>query len=353
MSETASTALVKLQVVVEGQRQLAELSNKFKTTTKDAELAAVKMKAAFAGAAIGAAAIASVTAFGAAIKRSINDMDDLYKASQKIGVGVEELSALKFAAEQSGIGFDALQTAMGKLNKNLADVENGTSEAAKALRSLGITGADSPAAAIEKLSAAFAVMPDGAKKSALAMELFGKAGAQMLPLLNQGAEDIKAATERAKELGVVLDEQTAKSAEAFNDRLDDMRTAMRGIVTKVSTGMLPALEGLATAFAQLARADDDLKDFGANLGELLKTAAIEAARLGGTLYALGKVFGALAAASKEFFTFGGREKVNTIFKELDGDLQKNAAAFEKWKAAIEKPVKIGGVGDEKNLSNEA
>jgi hypothetical protein len=353
MSETASTALVKLQVIVEGQRQLTELSGKFKATTKDAELAAVKMKAAFAGAAIGATAIASVTAFGAAIKRSINDMDDLYKAAQKVGVGVKELSALKFAAEQSGVGFDALQTAMGKLNKNLADVENGTTEAAKALRSLGITGADSPAVAIEKLSAAFAVMPDGARKSALAMELFGKAGAAMLPLLNQGAEGIRAATERARELGVVLDEQTARSAEAFNDRLDDMRTAMRGIVTKVSTGMLPALEGLATAFAGLARADDDLREFGANLGEVLKTVAVEASRLAGTLYALGKIFIALGSASKEFFSVGGREKVNAIFSALDDDLQKNAAAFDKWKAAIEKPVVVGGGKVENSLADEA
>jgi hypothetical protein len=305
------------------------------------------------GAGIGAGLVASLGGAALAIKSSANAMDELYKASQKIGVGVEELSGLKFAAEQSGVAFDALQSSMGKLNKNLADVSSGTSEAAKALRAIGVTGADSPQQALEKLATAFAAMPEGAKRSALAMEIFGKSGAEMLPMLLSGATGLKAMTDRARELGVVIDERTAKQAEAFNDRLGEMRTAMRGIVTKVSTGMLPALEGLATAFSQLARADNDLKDFGEGVGEAFKLIAIEGARLAGTIIALGKVMGAAAAASKEFFTFGGLGKTKTIWDELEADLKKNNAAFEKWKAAIEKPVVIGGGKVENSLADEA
>ena len=101
----------------------------------------------------GLAGAASIGAMVAAFKMAANSMDDMAKASQKIGVTVENLSALNYAAQQSGVSFEGLQSGLKFLNKNLVDVEKGTNDASKALRALGVKGTDSPEQALAKIAA--------------------------------------------------------------------------------------------------------------------------------------------------------------------------------------------------------
>lgn len=69
-------------------------------------------------------------------------------------------------------------------------------------------------------------MPDGADKSALAMKVFGKSGMELIPLLNEGSDGITKLTDRARELGLVFDEQAGRNADAFNDGLDELKGAV-------------------------------------------------------------------------------------------------------------------------------
>lgn len=71
----------------------------------------------------------------------------------------------------------------------------------------------------------FSLLPDGANKTALAVKLFGRSGAELIPLLNQGKEGLAEFDKLASDLGLTLDKETGKAAEDFNDNLTKLKLA--------------------------------------------------------------------------------------------------------------------------------
>jgi methyl-accepting chemotaxis protein len=287
------------KISVDGTQAINQLDKIAKSATGiDSKLGQVgsALKGAFAGAAV----IGAVTAVAGAFKNAANAMDELFKASQKVGVTTESLSRLKYAAEQSGVGFEGLQTGLRKLNKSLADVETGTSSAARALRELGVKGGDSPEEALSKIAEAFASVPDSAQKTALALELFGKSGADLIPLLNEGADGLKELTDRAEKLGLVLDEKTAKQAELFNDSLDDISLSMGAITKQITAGALPALSAFSNTLAGTLSVSESWKTVGKALGETFIFIADKVIILGAALYTSGTYLKAFASAASDF-----------------------------------------------------
>ncbi|MCC7202450.1 MAG: phage tail tape measure protein [Nitrospirae bacterium] len=185
--------------------------------------------------------------------------DELLKASQKTGVAVEELSGLKYAAELSGVSFEQLTTNLGKLSKNLFDAASGTGDAKDAFKKLGVDVKDSNGNlrssedVLIDVAEKFSTMEDGTTKSALAMKIFGKSGADMIPLLNQGAAGIKEATEEAKAFGLVVGEDAAKEAEDFNDNLDRMKGLVKGVATAIGNNLIPAINDLIEAWIEYSK----------------------------------------------------------------------------------------------------
>lgn len=200
--------------------------------------------------ATGAAAIAAGVGLAVLTKSALNNMDALAKQSQMAGVTVESLSALSYAAELSGVSQEDLTKSMVKLTKGMSDAKQGTGEALKGFQALGIDveklgGADG---ALEAIAEQFAGMEDGAGKTALALALFGKAGAAMIPLLNGGADGLRKMNEEAKILGLVISTDTAKAAEQFNDSLTTLGKITTGLVNQYTAGMLPALNNITQGF---------------------------------------------------------------------------------------------------------
>jgi TP901 family phage tail tape measure protein len=174
--------------------------------------------------AIGAAMVAGAGALAVAMKGVINEADKMAKMAQAIGVPIDELSRLKHAADLAGIDLDTLGKAVKRLSAGMLDAsEAGTGPAARAFTMLGIQVRDSannmrPASAVmQELAGRFAKMPNGVEKTALAMRIFGKSGADLIPLLNAGSDGLAEMYAEAEELGIVLDEKTGKAAEEFED----------------------------------------------------------------------------------------------------------------------------------------
>jgi hypothetical protein len=96
-------------------------------------------------------------------------------------------------------------------------------------------------ALLKEVSDKFASYADGAEKSALAQELFGRSGARMISFLNSGSQGLDEMRQEAERLGVVIDGDLAKNAEIFNDNLTKMKLALNGMVTTVANSVLPVL----------------------------------------------------------------------------------------------------------------
>lgn len=189
------------------------------------------------------AVAAATTAFAAMTKKTINTMDSMSKMAQSAGVSVEALSRLGFAAELSGSSTEGLATNLVRLTKGMSDAQQGIGEAKKAFDALGMDGGSIKSAdeALLQIADKFQNMPDGAEKTAIAYNLFGRAGAKMIPMLNQGRSGLAAMGDELESFGGVITTEGAQAAEQFNDQLTRLSKAFGGIFISISNNVLPPI----------------------------------------------------------------------------------------------------------------
>lgn len=204
------------------------------------------------GAIIGAAIATAYSAVALGVSNTLKSMDEINKSSQKMGVPVEHLSALRLAADLSDVSMEALSKGVGKLSKSMVEAAGDPmSSAANAFRALGVSVRDSngqlrPTIDVtQDIATKFEGMKDGAGKTAASMAVFGKAGADLIPLLNAGGAGLQQMMDRAKALGVTFDKDTAAAAEKFRDTLTMLGAAKDGLIVKLTAYLLPALQAFA------------------------------------------------------------------------------------------------------------
>ena len=253
-------ALLKIKADVEGEGKINALGRAIGglSSTAGKVSGGLRGLAGAAGGLSGALGSLVPLATGAGLaamaKGAIDAADDMNDLSQKTGVSVESLSKFQQAANASGTSIEGVGAAMIKLNRNLA---TGNAGATEALTSLGVSATDasgklkSTDAIMLEVADKFAKMPDGAGKTAAAMALFGKAGADMIPLLNGGS---KAVTD----LSATMTGAFAKGADSLNDKLAALQGKLLALGVNIGTALMPALNviadlvmGLANGFAAM------------------------------------------------------------------------------------------------------
>jgi len=235
--------------------------------------------------------------------------DALAKMSKRTGVSVEALSELGFAAGRSGTSMEGLETGLRRMQRVIVDAATGSKEAKDALALLGLSVADLSALAPEdqfKLIAdRLAAIPNPTLRAAAAMEIFGRSGTDLLPLVEKGAAGIAALQEEARRLGLTISTREARAAEAFNDVLGDLWTTVRRGVFAVGAALAPTLSDLAVRIRDLVvRATEWVKKNEGLIVSALKLAAAATAG-GAALAVLGTVVSGLGGAITGFGTILG------------------------------------------------
>lgn len=214
----------------------------------------------------------SVAGFATMIKSAIDAADHLNKLSQKIGISVEALSTLRFAAQLSDVSLETLQKGIKGLSQNITEANTGIGDGAQVFDALGVSvrNADgsmkSTEAVLLQVADVFANLEDGAVKTALAVKLFGKSGMDMIPFLNQGAAGITQLTAEAERLGLKLTTETARSAEAFNDNLTALKASSSSLGLALARDFLPELTNITNAMREAANEAGTLKALWVGLG---------------------------------------------------------------------------------------
>ena len=196
----------------------------------------------------------------------------------------------------------------------------------------------------------FRYYEDGAAKTALAIALFGKAGAAMIPLLNQGREGLKEAGDEAQRFGIVIDKETGAAAEAFNDNLKRMATITEGMWTQVTARMLPALERLSEVFlenksnSQLLgiAADGLMMAFKAAISVTLG-AIVVFQRAGAEIAALWKVI-QLGSTTNWLFDKGAWENLKSAFAGVSAESAATSSALANLDKTIAGFWQSGEIG---------
>jgi lambda family phage tail tape measure protein len=240
----------------------------FQTGLKGAMASLEKVKNA--AVVVGTAIVAAGTAFAYMTKKSIDNMDELAKQAQMAGVTTESLSALAYAADLAGVSQESLVTSMARLSKGMSDAAMGTGEALKGFNALNIDykNLESTDDALLQISERFAGLADGTNKTAIAISLFGRSGAQLIPFLNGGREGFEQLRAEAEKLGLVLAGDTTKSAEQFNDSLTQLGSIFTGLINQTTAATLPILNSITQAlFNSFIEADQ----FRGGIQEIIRT----------------------------------------------------------------------------------
>lgn len=193
----------------------------------------------------------------ASVKSAIDTGDHLNKLSQKTGIAVESLSALAYAGKLSDVSIEALATGIKKLSVNMNEAAVSTNgKAAEAFRALNVSVKDSAGvlrgsdAVLGDISDRFADMEDGAGKAALAVAIFGKAGTDLIPFLNQGSKGIAQLKAEAEKLGLVMTGEVAKAAEEFNDNLKKLTTGAEALGKSLTAELIGPMAELTKLMVQ-------------------------------------------------------------------------------------------------------
>ena len=175
----------------------------------------------------------------------------LAKASERTGIAVETLSELGYAARQSATDMESLETGVRKMQRTIVDAAEGVGKSVDALRELGLTVSDLKNRTADQQMKVIADRLKDIKDPALAadaaMKIFGKGGVSLLPLLQQGSAGMNAWQERARALGLTMSTESAKSAEVFHDRLEDLKEVLQNGVQRAGIAVLPILQRFVTA----------------------------------------------------------------------------------------------------------
>lgn len=265
----------------------------------ESSLGNLKDKAALVGTALAAAAAAGA----AMVKAQIDVADSASKASQAAGTTVEQYTRLNYAMSLSVDGGGDLSQTMLFLNKAIAGASDGAKNNIDTFNRLGVAYQNSDgtlrnsADVMMDVADKFAEMDDGAQKAQMATELFGKSGADLIPMLNGGSAGLKEMGDQADRLGVTLDGNTARAAEQFNDNITILKSGVQGFGNQVMKGLLPALNNLGNEMVATAENGDQMASAADGVVAILKGVVSVAVTVSAALQGIGNAIGGIAAAT--------------------------------------------------------
>lgn len=171
--------------------------------------------------------------------------DRVDKQSQALGLSRKAYQEWDYILGQNGASIDSLGVSMKTLNSLVLDAAAGGKESKDTFAQLGLGIHEieqlEPEKQFEEVVRAFQRMPAGAKKSALAVKVFGRNGMELLPLLNQSATSIDELRARAEELGLIMSDDAVDAAVVYGDSLDDLKRTFDAFKYSIGAKILPIL----------------------------------------------------------------------------------------------------------------
>lgn len=272
---------------------------------------------------------------------SIEAAASLSKLSAASGVSVEALSGLSAAFAAVGLTQDDLGTSLKKLNSAISEAAgDSTSKAGIAFKLLGVNVKDAngnikDAATVNaEVADAFSHTADGANKVAIAIALFGRAGQNMIPILDKGSAGIDQLRQDAEAMGAVLGKDAADAAEAFQQKLNALQSNVKaGLGNAITANLVPALLAMADAFGSAADKGEALQSLGSGIASVFKVAIVIGLEVARTFENIGDGIGSLAAQAVAL-AHGRFSEVNSIIADNGAQTEARNKKFAAAEAAL-------------------
>ena len=260
--------------------------------------ATVKQQATVAAIAVGTVGAAVI---GLA-KSTADAGDEIGETAAKIGISTDALQELRYAAKMSGVEIEAFDSGLVSMTKNIGMAARGQGKAKKGFAALGIDVKKliklKPDQQLEAIMEALSKVPNQTDRAALAMQVLGDAGKDMVLMAANGADGIQAYRDEAKRLGLVLSEDAIKNAGGFNDALDRSKFALQGVRNTIGAALLPSVTTLLEKFSEFVTVHrPQIEDAAKSIGKFFEENADDIGRfawgIGKMIWAVGKGIGAV------------------------------------------------------------
>lgn len=210
------------------------------------------------GVGIAAVTAASVAATGTLLSLAgqFGDMaEKLDQTSQKLGMTTADVMRWNAVAGMAGISTQSMAMSLTRLERAMATAAGGSKRTSGAFQQLGldVKSVKNPTEAVLQIADKFKTMPDGPQKIALAMQTMGRAGAQLIPVLNGGREALLEQMKMAEDYGVVMDDAFVQKGLAVDDAMDRMNMGMDGIRNVLYDSLAPAMQSTVEGFNELIK----------------------------------------------------------------------------------------------------
>jgi hypothetical protein len=329
-----TTRIYELQVRL-SQESLAALK-KLNDQVGDATKSLENFKSMASGALSGLMAGASIGAFMSAIQDTISGLDELADTAARLGQSPASFSEMAYAAQLADVEVGELATGMKELNKAVFAAGKEGSKENAIFKALGIdpTGKDTTKV-MEEIADSFNKIGDEAAKNQVLLELFGKAGLAMRPMMEQGAEGIRTAREEASAFGIVLTDELAAAIGEYDTNTKKLKASTQGLMTEIVKGLLPAITAIQEAFLDAGKSGADFTVIGKAIGAVFKFIAGAVFEAWQIFTVMGKSIGALAAAAAALLS-GNFKSIPDIFSAWKEDMHNVDAETTKFYANMKK-----------------
>ncbi len=200
--------------------------------------------------------------------------------AQKTGLSTTEIQRLEYASTMASVATESLDTATRMFAMHVAAAARGSKAEVRSLAEFGVSIKDASGhlkpmgELIREVSEAFKAMPDGFIKTDAAMKLFGRSGADIIPLLNKGRLEIESWGDAAQKMGLIIDEVGVDKSVLFERALKSMNGAIEGMKIKIGLDLMPVMTQLTEKLASVAMnmQPQVLKNFSDAMGKLIAQA---------------------------------------------------------------------------------
>jgi lambda family phage tail tape measure protein len=286
--------------------------------------------------ALAAAAGTAAVAAAAGTIALIDQVGKYQDLAEKIGDTATNISSLKTASDVSGTSLDTIATASVKLTAALSKTDDESKSVGAAIEALGLNfdkfKQQSPVEQLEAVSRAFAGFADGSEKTAVAVSLFGKSGAELLGFLKEYADEgLNAA---------YVTEEQAKAADDYADSAARMKSQVHQFLQVAAVNAIPILNDVADLFKSISKeqegtstATEIVKGAMNGLVVIFQALVVAGSDVIFTFSAVGREIGAIAAqlAALGRLDFKGFSAISDAVKE---DAQRARSELDKFQARV-------------------
>jgi hypothetical protein len=181
--------------------------------------------------------IAAAAGLALAIRESLQFADAIQNAADATGIGAEGIQRLQFLGAATGSSLDQLTGAVGRMQKQIYEAGEGSREASQAIGDLGLEAEDffslTPDERFTKVAQAISGIEDPAKKTALAIQLFGKSGQDLVPTLDAIGTSANEIEARFAAIGGPVSAEAIAKVDAIGDAFGETRLAANSLVTEL------------------------------------------------------------------------------------------------------------------------